>query len=92
MNNMMSGGWTKFKTEIPEKDQMIFERATKGLLGAKYIPFAVASQVVRGTNYKFFCNTEMSIPGSDNYASMIDIYVTPMEKDIHITSIKRLTN
>jgi hypothetical protein len=36
-------------------EQNIFEKAFNGIMGASYMPYAVSTQVVNGTNYHFLC-------------------------------------
>jgi hypothetical protein len=36
-------------------EQSIFEKALNGFVGASYMPYAVSTQLVNGTNYHFLC-------------------------------------
>ena len=51
------GGWTKADVVALTVDQQeLLQKATEGLLGAKYIPVAfLGSQLVSGTNYALLC-------------------------------------
>lgn len=51
------GGWTKADVvALTVEQQELLEKATEGLLGAKYIPVAfLGSQLVSGTNYALLC-------------------------------------
>lgn len=57
-------------------------------VGVDYVPLAVATQVVSGINYRFFCNAKGVYPGSTNDAAMVQIY-QPLDGEVHITSINR---
>lgn len=48
--NMCCGGWTVHDPMTAE-DKAVFETALKGLVGCKYEPIVVATQVVNGVNY-----------------------------------------
>ena len=86
---MLLGGWSIFRTDITEEEKGIFEAVTKNLEGVKYDPIAIATQVVNGTNYKFFCNAQIVYPNAPNQAAMITIY-QPLKGPTHITSVKML--
>lgn len=54
MSNV-SGGFIAFRA-ITVEEQEMFDRVMEMVMGVKYESFAVATQVVSGTNYAFFCN------------------------------------
>lgn len=83
------GAWSTFSNTISAEAQNAFDTAFKGFVGVSYAPFAVATQVVSGINYRFLCNSKVIYPGALNQASLVEIY-QPAEGDIHITSIKRI--
>lgn len=83
-----TGAWTSFRTEISKEEIEIFKKVTDSLLGVKYSPVAVASQLVSGTNYRFFCNAKAVYPNAINDAAMVVIY-KPSEGDPYICSITR---
>ncbi len=87
---MNVGGWTTFSSKMSDEETAIFNAALDGLLGVKYTPVAVASQVVSGTNYCYFCNAQAVYPGATNEAATVHIY-KPLSGDAHITEIK-MTN
>lgn len=58
-NENLSGGWTP-RRPLTEEDLKVFEEATQGLVGAKYTPLEVSTQVVAGTNYRFDCMVELA--------------------------------
>ncbi|MEA9413020.1 hypothetical protein [Flavobacterium sp. PL02] len=66
------GGWTLYHTPTPE-DLQIFRKAMNGLLGVKYNPTAVSTQVVAGTNYRFKCNAIVVSSGLP-YEALVEIY------------------
>ena len=85
--NSTVGGWTIYSTTISSAAKKAFDDALKGLVGVGYEPLAVASQLVSGTNYRFFCNAKVVYPGAPNQAALVQIY-QPAQGQAHITSIK----
>ena len=85
----MSGGWTPYTTEISAESKSVFEKAIKVLLGVTYTPLAVATQVVAGTNFSFFCNAKAVSPNSANEAAMVLVF-RPLQGDPHLVSITRI--
>ncbi len=88
MSETMPGGWSEFSCDISPDEMAVFRKALQGLLGVDYTPVAVASQVVEGMNYDFFCNAKVVYPGASNEAAMVSIYA-PLKGDPHITKIER---
>lgn len=58
-------------------------------IGVNYTPLAVATQVVSGINYRFFCNAQVVYPEAPNDAVITQIY-KPLNGDPHITSITKV--
>ena len=87
--NDLPGGWTPFNTDITVKEKEIFKTAFKGFVGVDYKPLAVATQVVAGTNYRFFCNSKGVYPHAANETAMVQVY-EPLDGSAHITSIHRV--
>ena len=85
------GGWSIFRTGITKEEKHIFEEAFKGFVGVSYSPIAVATQVVQGTNYSFFCNAKGVYPNAPNQAAMVTIY-DPLNGIAHITKIEMVNN
>nr|WP_306345609.1 hypothetical protein [Vibrio aerogenes] len=68
--------------------QLSFVEALSGLRGVVYSPVAVASQVIAGMNYQFFCNSKVVYPGAQNEPAMV--YITkPVGEKAYITEIIR---
>jgi len=86
--NVMVGAYTAYSTDISPEARKVFEEATKGLVGVKYTPLAVSTQVVSGVNYRFFCNARDVYPGALNEAALVEIY-QPLKDKPTIRSIKR---
>ena len=86
---VLVGGWTMFSCEINRTAMNVFNTAFEGFVGVKYIPVAVASQLVSGTNYSFFCNSKAVYPNAPWEPALVDIYA-PLEGDPHITQSRRL--
>ena len=72
-----TGGWTAFSTTISKEASDVFTTALKGLVGVNYVPLAVATQVVAGINYDFFCNAKVVYPGAPERPAMVKIYCPP---------------
>ena len=88
-DSTMPGGWTAYSTDISKEAQGVFDAVTKHLLGVKYEPVAVATQVVAGLNYSYFCNAQVVKPESPWYPVIIDVY-KPLNEDPRILEIKKL--
>lgn len=84
----MVGAFTAFRTNLTPEDKKIFQEAMGGLVGVTYTPLAVSTQVVNGTNYKFFCNAKAVHPGATNEGAMVHIH-HPVNGKAHVTSIQR---
>ena len=65
----------------------MFDKVFEHFVGCKYDPLAVATQVVSGTNYSFFCNAKGVYPDALNQGAIVNIY-QPIQGDPHITGIK----
>jgi hypothetical protein len=89
MSTNLVGGWTPYSIQISPEATAVFKKALNGLVGVDYIPLAVATQVVSGTNYRFFCNAKVVYPDAPNEAAIIQIY-QPLQGDPHIVSITRV--
>jgi hypothetical protein len=89
MSTAVVGGWSSFNFEITSEQRKVFDQAVGGLLGVKYTPLAVATQVVAGTNYCYLCKAQPVYPKAQEYAAEVFIY-QPLQGDPHVTQIKRL--
>jgi len=83
------GAFSTFACNIDAQAKEAFNQALNGLLGVDYTPVAVSSQIVAGTNYRFFCNAKVVNPYSANGSAMVNIYM-PLTGEAHITSIQRI--
>lgn len=81
------GGWTDFDFTISADAKDVLHAVMGKLLGVRYVPVAVATQVVSGTNYCFLCEATGVFPGA--CTSLVEIYVhRPLKGDPHLSSIK----
>lgn len=91
-NNIMSthmvGGWSPFH-ELTEENKEVFAKGIEGLVGVKYSPLVVATQVVAGQNYAFFCNAQVVYPGAQPYPAMVHMF-SDLDGNVGITHIERL--
>jgi hypothetical protein len=89
MSNTNIGGWTAF-AKPTALELEVFNEAMKGLIGVKYTPETVSSQVVEGMNYKFKCEGLPAALKPVSFQAMIQIYApiggTPVIT--HINPIK----
>jgi hypothetical protein len=86
-NETLFGGWTVYHVPTPE-DLQIFRQAMNGLLGVKYIPTAVSTQVVKGINYRFRCDATVVLSGL-TYEAIVDIF-KPLSGNAILTGITPL--
>jgi hypothetical protein len=89
MSNTIAGGWSGFSFEIKDAESNVFNTALLGFMGVKYIPLAVATQVVAGTNYCFLCKGITSDLHATEIVTKVHIY-QPLEGDAHISEIIRI--
>lgn len=87
MTKEILGGYTAFR-KIEEKEKALFEK-TMNLKGVSYIPLAVATQVVSGTNYRFLCEAKVVIPDPVPHNALVTVY-TPLQGESVITEIKNV--
>ena len=76
MSNVIPGGWSTFSCDISPEAMKAFEKALEDIIGVDYTPVAVATQIVAGTNYAFFCNGQVVAPDTPNEAFLIRIFVS----------------
>lgn len=58
---------------VSAEEKALFEKAMRALIGVRYEPLIVATQVAAGTNYRYICNA--SIPGRDDeYVAAVTIF------------------
>lgn len=81
------GGWTKYHP-LTADDKAVFDQAMKGLIGVKYAPQEVSTQVVAGTNYRFRCTATMP-PAEVVWEAIVEIY-QPLKGSPYVTGIMRL--
>jgi len=86
---MKTGAWTTYDSNLTEERMNLFNKATKDLMGVNYQPIAVATQVVSGTNYSYFCNATITNQSQDTYTAMVDLHQQP-DGTVHLTEIRRI--
>lgn len=92
MSNTTVGGWTPFSFELNQEVKKVFEEAVQGLLGVKYTPFAVATQVVAGLNYSFLSQAQVVSPTAPLRVVKLHIYQPlPGQGNPHVTQIIEIT-
>lgn len=88
-DDLMPDGYTPFRILI-EKDKALFKTILDKLVGVNYDPIAVSTQVVAGTNYKFFCNAKIVSPQSEYYTAMVIIF-QDLKGEAHLSEIKKIS-
>lgn len=87
--SIMTGAYTPFHC-VNEQEKDLFEKV-KLPLGVDYDPILVSTQVVAGTNYKFFCNARVVYPEAPWYPAIVIIFQPlPGKGDPHVTEIKKI--
>lgn len=81
------GAWTQYRTELTKEELSIFTAAFKDFVGVDYQAVAIATQLVNGTNYSFFCNARGVSPHATDVPAMVEIYLEPNSLPI-ITNVR----
>lgn len=90
MSSSMAGSWSDYRQ--PTKDELtIFDAAMQGHLGVHYQPVAVATQIVNGLNYSFFCNATPVTAQPMHEAAIVDIWMDGSQ-EIKLTDIHKVTH
>lgn len=76
------GGWEKQEyTYLTVEVQELLEKATEGLVGARYIPVAfLATQVVAGRNYALLCRVAPVVAEPVETWAIVKLYEDPQGK------------
>ncbi|SHO54025.1 hypothetical protein [Anaerocolumna xylanovorans] len=81
----MPGGWN-YQAYLTPYDTYLFYHTMDINEDYFYIPLAVATQVVNGTNYRFITIAEPKDTTHTPYYALVEIY-KPLEGDAQITNI-----
>lgn len=84
-----TGGYSQ-STKLTESDKKIFEEATAKLVGVEYEPLKVSTQVVNGTNYKFYAKATTVSPEKKEYYADIYVYKSLDDEKPELVKIKEL--
>lgn len=80
--NQMLGGWSRYTTKMSQHDMHVLEEATHMINSedqVEYEPIAVATQIVSGKNYSFFCNRIIPAHGSHDTEMHEAFYIDAYE-------------
>lgn len=89
-NTTMCGGYTG-QRPLQEQEQQLFRRVTDKLVGVRYTPESVATQVVAGTNYRFVCTAETIAREPETFRAEVTVFrPLPGQGEARITEIRRL--
>lgn len=81
----VAGGYTQ-ERDVTTEDMVVFDEAMEGLAGVSYTPLKVSTQVVAGTNYKFYCETVLVTPDAEEGHAYVTIY-QPLEGKAEVVDI-----
>ncbi|MCV9931178.1 hypothetical protein OIU80_02690 [Flavobacterium sp. LS1R47] len=81
------GEWTDFR-KPKTADLLIFKQVLEGCAGVKYIPSAVATHELAGTNYRFRC-TASTLSSEIAYEAIVKIF-KPLVGNPHLVKITRI--
>lgn len=70
---MMNGVYTEFHA-LTEEDVQLFTDVMAEHVGVEVEPIAVATQIVAGINFRFFCNASVATPHARSYPAMVTIF------------------
>jgi len=82
------GGYSAFE-KLTAETEKVFHEALSHLIGVKYVPLLVSTQVVAGTNFLYICNATPVYPNAATYGVEVLIF-RPLQGSPHVISIKRL--
>lgn len=82
------GAHTDFRP-LENEDKEVFEQAMKDLVGVGYRPAAVATAVVNGTAYCFFCNATPVVLNPTDFLALVYIVKT-FDGQVKINKIAKL--
>lgn len=82
------GGWSLYGP-LDASARAVFEEAMHGFVGVRYAPLDVATQVVAGENYKYFCNATPVTQAPLNEGAIVQIF-RPLQGKPHVTYIERV--
>ena len=74
---------------LTDEDRAVFAQALEGLMGVKYAPVSVATQVVAGINYRFTAAVTPVVPNAVSYSVHIFVFRS-LSGEVELTGIARL--
>ncbi|MDX2000376.1 MAG: hypothetical protein SF066_21860 [Thermoanaerobaculia bacterium] len=86
---MIPGVWSHWQFPLDKSAQTVFEKVQNHLLGVRYTPWAVATQVVNGMNYAFVCGAQAVAPDTSKSVVLLEAYVPPGGEP-HVPRITRI--
>lgn len=86
---MASIGWEVHDC-MSADEWRVFDEATKGLVGVKYTPKTVATQVVAGTDYCFVCTTKVVSSFESDGISAVYVFKGLEESEAAVYKIEPL--
>lgn len=89
MTEQVPGSWSGFRL-LTENDRKVFHQATEGLLGVKYVPLAVSTQIVAGENFIFLSSAEVVHPSAQPHLVAVYVYQPLGGKPPYVTRIENI--
>jgi hypothetical protein len=83
------GGWAPWSFPVDGEALKVFEEVQSHLLGVKYAPFAVTSQLVAGKNWAFLAGATVVVPNGPQSIKLVHVY-QPLNGPLHLTQVKDL--
>ena len=78
-SQQLVGAYTEDR-DVTDEDLAIFDAALEGLTGVEYVPEKVATQVVAGTNYRFYAKATTVTQTPEEYYAYVYIFM-PLGED-----------
>ena len=78
-SQQLVGAYTEDR-DVTDEDLAVFDAALEGLTGVEYVPEKVATQVVAGTNYRFYAKATTVTPDAEESYAYVYIFM-PLGED-----------
>ncbi len=84
--------WSTFTTEISWEDRKMFSSTMSQIIGVSYDIIAVSKSNEENVKYRFFCNSQVTAPGSSSRSSIVDISTFHEQSTPQLTIINILND
>ena len=83
-----AGAYTEDRA-LTDEDHAVLSKVLEGLMGVRYEPVSVATQVVAGINYRFTATATPVVPNAVSYSVHIFVFRS-LSGEVELTGIVRL--